>query len=183
MPPDATAPACLDTHGKTLSALPGDVVFAWVVFTGHGNPGRFSDGGYSVFDLPTLSNPKSSQVLFLEQLNRKCSEHTIIDLRLCNIARGADGERFLIKFSELTGCRVIGYTDVYAVLPHGDAYMAHPSGRYELIESFPPYKPYRPFGSEVPEQVPVEVLGRGSLPGEPGPRGIPSVPRRAENKK
>ena len=51
---------------------------------------------------------------------------------------------FLIKFSQLTGANDVGYTDQYAITPHGDEYTAHPDGTVDSTGCYPPFKGSKP---------------------------------------
>ena len=48
-----------------------------------------------------------------------------IVIKSCMVAKGRSGKDFLVLLASITGSDVVGYTDWYAVVPHGDEITAY----------------------------------------------------------
>ena len=86
-----------------------------VTISGHGGPGHVGP-----FNLQNINDPNSGAYQFLKALGQRSGKGGKIVIKSCQVAKGPRGLKFLIDLAKLTGKDVVGYTDWYAVTPHGD---------------------------------------------------------------
>ncbi|MBL8891006.1 MAG: RHS repeat-associated core domain-containing protein [Planctomycetaceae bacterium] len=119
-----------------------------VILNGHGSFGKAGP-----FTSSVLAGQNSEERLVLDLLRRKRCDDCFVDIRHCYVAGTGDvlvgddrddpndwihrdGQQFLLDSSRISGCRVRGITDMYAVNPHGDQHDANPDGTIVLTESY-----------------------------------------------
>jgi hypothetical protein len=105
-----------------------------IVISGHGNPRKAGP-----FTLDEITKADSLQTRFLKLLKQKAGEGATIEIRACRTCT-EDNHELIKKIAELTGCRVVGYDDVYAIKPHGQQWIAKPDGTVEKGEKLTAYK-------------------------------------------
>ena len=108
-----------------------------VTFTGHG-----WNGSAATFDVNTVQQSSGSEEAdFLDILKKnRCKGKCTILLNHCKSANLQVGKDFIQMFADETGYTVDGFTDIYAVMPHGDRYSATPGGAAPVnVGSFPAY--------------------------------------------
>jgi len=109
-----------------------------VTFTGHG-----WDGRAATFNINTVKAASGSEeAAFLDILKKnKCKGECTILLNHCRSAKGEAGQKFIQVFADETGYTVDGFTDIYAVKPHGERWSATPAGTAPVhVDSFPAYQ-------------------------------------------
>ena len=114
-----------------------DARFDQITLSGHGGPGRY---GNSLITLDDLKDPKSRGYRLAKSLRDVLSKDAVIEIRACSVANGKTGREFIKLFAEITGARVVAYTDQYAVTPHGEEWTAYPDGRVEQTGDHGPFK-------------------------------------------
>ena len=97
-----------------------------IVISGHGNTRKAGS-----FTLDQLRDNNSSQAKFLKLLKQKAAEGATIELRACQNC-SEENHGLIRKIAELTGLKVIGYDDVYAIKPHGQQWIARPDGKGKI---------------------------------------------------
>lgn len=106
-----------------------------IVITGHGSLTKAGP-----FELAQIQKDESQQAEFLKLLKQKAAEGATIELRACSTCSERD-QQMLKRMAELTGLKVIGYDDTYAVKPHGQQWIAKPGGKeVEQGVKYPAYK-------------------------------------------
>jgi hypothetical protein len=120
---------------KWLDSPPADFKFDKMVISGHG-----ASGSVGPVTLAQLQDPNSDAYKFFAALKKKMAPNGVIELRTCCSAQGADGRNFLKEMSHLSGAKVIGYDDWYAINPHGFEYTATPNGMVRRTDKFRNYQ-------------------------------------------
>ena len=120
-----------------LAKLGPDDCIKDLIIRAHGNP--TSVGWINLKDLEKGAQGKGSAADFLKFLGSKLCKDCEVDLKACECAKGRNGKRFLTLFAGAVGRPVRGWTDWYAVTPHGDQIRVTPEGEVSTTDSKPPY--------------------------------------------
>ncbi len=93
-----------------------------VTITGHGDSAASGQ-----ITLSGLRNKNSGEYALISYLGRVMSEDARgIQLNSCMSANGDNGKAFLMLMANIADCPVTGWTDWYAITPHGDRWIAKP---------------------------------------------------------
>jgi hypothetical protein len=98
-----------------------------------------------VVTLEDLKDPSSGPYKFFSRfrvLQRKGGQ---IYLQHCLVGQDGRGREFLTLLAKITQHDVHGYTDWYAVGPHGLELLATPDGKIKVVKNWGPYKYSEPW--------------------------------------
>jgi len=99
-----------------------------VIVAGHGM--NYGWGNYArVLDITQLQNPNSPQSKSLRRLAPLWSTHRAgIELQTCFPAQGKTGKDFMSELAITGGAPVMGWDDMYEIIPTGTEWTADPTG-------------------------------------------------------
>jgi hypothetical protein len=110
-------------HLLVLDRLYTDGAYDDIVIAGHGSSNIIGSGAVT---LTALRNPNSDVYKFFDRLGDKLTDDATIELRVCLVC--SVDTQLIEELAVITGAKVIGYSDWYAVVPHGTEFTAYPDG-------------------------------------------------------
>jgi hypothetical protein len=103
-----------------------------LIIRGHGNATSVGWIQLGNFD---QGDGMSDQEVFLIKLSSLLCNESAVDLKACYCAQGETGEEFLTKIAGKLLAPVSGWTDMYAMVGHGQQKQVSPFGEVKILQN------------------------------------------------
>jgi hypothetical protein len=133
-----------DQVNSSFSEFSGTTKWSSVILSAHGASASVTNSKLSI-DLGDLVDDQGKikdtpQVRFLRKIGGSMTGSAELEIRACKVGSGEAGDKFLSAVAKIINHRVRGYTDWYAIGPHGQERIADPYQPITDGKLYPPYK-------------------------------------------